>query len=90
MLGHLYNVFCVSLIYTPLVQKKLDVLSKAGLSKDNFADADTKQVKVSVKQKNKTCRKTYIIHKSNQGFPHSHGISIPIALNAYLLYVYRK
>lgn len=31
----------------PLVQKKLDVLNKAGLSKDNFSEADTTRVKDS-------------------------------------------
>lgn len=30
----------------PLVQKKLNVLHKAGLSKDNFMDADSTTVKV--------------------------------------------
>jgi len=30
----------------PLVQQKLDVLGKAGLSKDNFSNADTKYLKV--------------------------------------------
>ncbi|XP_022246250.1 SWI/SNF-related matrix-associated actin-dependent regulator of chromatin subfamily A-like protein 1 isoform X2 [Limulus polyphemus] len=29
----------------PLVQKKLEILNKAGLSKDNFSDADTTRVK---------------------------------------------
>lgn len=31
----------------PLIQGKLDLLNKAGLSKDNFRDADTVIVKVS-------------------------------------------
>lgn len=30
----------------PLVQSKLDILSKAGLSKDNFHEADTTELKV--------------------------------------------
>lgn len=30
----------------PLIQGKLDVLNKAGLSKDNFLDAETSVVKV--------------------------------------------
>ncbi len=30
----------------PLVQQKLDVLGRAGLSKDNFSDADTRNLKV--------------------------------------------
>ncbi len=30
----------------PLVQSKLDILSKAGLSKDNFHDADTTHLRV--------------------------------------------
>lgn len=31
----------------PLIQSKLDVLHKAGLSKDNFTDADTTNLNVS-------------------------------------------
>ena len=32
------------------MQRKLDVLGRAGLSKDNFSDADTTQLKVWVYQ----------------------------------------
>ena len=34
--------------YRPLVQQKLDVLGKVGLSKDNFSNADTKYMQVMV------------------------------------------
>ena len=35
-------------VYRPLVQQKLDVLGKVGLSKDNFSNADTKYMQVRV------------------------------------------
>ena len=34
------------LCYRPMIQKKLNVLGKAGLSKENFSAADTTRVKV--------------------------------------------
>lgn len=39
--------FTTGLSFRPLVQKKLEVLSKAGLSKEDFSAADTKTMKVS-------------------------------------------
>lgn len=39
--------FTIGLSFRPLVQKKLEVLSKAGLSKEDFSAADTKTMKVS-------------------------------------------
>ena len=36
------------LSYRPLIQNKLEVLSKVGLSRNDFKDADTKVVRVSV------------------------------------------
>lgn len=39
--------FTAGLSFRPLVQKKLEVLSKAGLSKEDFSAADTKTMKVS-------------------------------------------
>lgn len=39
--------FTIALSFRPLVQKKLEVLSKAGLSKEDFSAADTKTMKVS-------------------------------------------
>ena len=32
--------------YRPLIQKKLDVLSEAGLNKESFSDLDTKMFQV--------------------------------------------
>lgn len=37
------NIFFV---FRPLIQQKLDVLSEAGLNKENFSDLDTKRFKV--------------------------------------------
>lgn len=34
--------------YRPLIQKKLSILSKAGLSKDDFGEADTTELKVHI------------------------------------------
>ena len=55
------------LFYRPLVQKKLDVLNKAGLSKDNFSAADTLHVKVNNKWTDRYwCQKWhFIIQKIN-------------------------
>lgn len=42
-----WEVNVTGLSFRPLVQKKLEVLSKAGLSKEDFSAADTKTMKVS-------------------------------------------
>ena len=34
--------------YRPMIQKKLDVLGKAGLTRDDFSSADTTRVKVGI------------------------------------------
>ncbi len=42
-----YSIVCFLFYFDrPLVQQKLDVLGQAGLSKDNFSDADTRNLKV--------------------------------------------
>lgn len=49
--------FTTGLSFRPLVQKKLEVLSKAGLSKEDFSAADTKTMKVSCSLcNNATCK----------------------------------
>jgi hypothetical protein len=40
------NIFFMSVTYRPMIQKKLDVLGKAGLSKDNFSSAETTRLTV--------------------------------------------
>ena len=44
----LCNCYVVLLSYRPLIQKKLSILSKAGLSKDDFGEADTTELKVNI------------------------------------------
>lgn len=47
MRSECHRPFTTGLSFRPLVQKKLEVLSKAGLSKEDFSAADTKTMKVS-------------------------------------------
>ena len=42
----MHGTCIISLFPRPLIQGKLDVLSKAGLSKDDFSDAGTKRLEV--------------------------------------------
>jgi len=39
---------CVVVYCRPLIQHKLNILGKAGLSKDNFCDTDMRELKVGV------------------------------------------
>ena len=41
-------VVSILFVFRPLIQQKLDVLSEAGLNKENFSDLDTKSFKVPV------------------------------------------
>jgi hypothetical protein len=40
------KMFFMFVTYRPMIQKKLDVLGKAGLSKDNFSSAETTRLTV--------------------------------------------
>jgi len=42
----LYTIGCWCLHFRPMIQRKLDVLGKAGLTKDNFSNAETTRLKV--------------------------------------------
>ena len=44
--GNHLPIGCAICCCRPMIQKKLDVLGKAGLTKDDFSSADTTRVKV--------------------------------------------